>query len=211
MEHVASQYPFPGTWGGPGEAERGTLEKGEKTPRGFEARERGINCSYALYTDKYDVFGEKGQKKALKGEGKIAEEARKEVLSVTRDIPIRDILTLPYVQVFMSEPEIDVNEILSHDTPLIIPKGQQPLEELVRKKNMELFRKIRGKLLEEHSGKVAVIANGEYIIGRTSDEAIRRAREKFPNDKPKIIWKIKEEEKRPRVPRVGGIRVRHRK
>jgi hypothetical protein len=75
-------------------------------------------------------------------------------------------------------------------------------------KNLEFFHKIKDILIAEHSGKVAVIAKGNHIIAENSDEAIKLARAKFSDEEPKIIWEIKEEEKIPRIPRLGGIRRR---
>lgn len=82
---------------------------------------------------------------------------------------------------------------------------------ILEERNTGLLHDIRDEMLKEHFGEVVVIARGEYIIAETFDDAIKAAREKFPDEEPKIIWRIGEEEEVPRVPRVGGIRVRHRK
>lgn len=82
---------------------------------------------------------------------------------------------------------------------------------ILEERNTRLLHDIQDEMLKEHFGEVVVIARGECIIAETFDDAIKAAREKFPDEEPKIIWRIGEEEGVPRVPRVGGIRVRRKK
>jgi len=72
---------------------------------------------------------------------------------------------------------------------------------ILEERNTRLLHDIRDEMLKEHFGEVVVIARGEYRLGKNLEEAVKIAKEDFPNEKHRIIWDTKH---KARIPRMRG-------
>jgi len=259
LGELQSQYPFHRTLEGYREPERGMLEEGKKTPRGFEVGEEETEPLYATSVRRKGSFARKESGFIMYGVTRGFEAGEKETEFSYASSFGEKHLEMSKKRVKVGERmhrwvgmqvgtamidacEMYAGESTTEDFPFLkLAAGRTLASEVMRggdtgllqeykekeDRNIRLFHDIRNKILaernttllhdilnemlREHFGEVVVIARGEYVIAETFDDAIKAAREKFPDEEPKIIWRIGEEEEVPRVPRVGGIRVRHRK
>ncbi|MBC8522287.1 MAG: hypothetical protein H8D26_09955 [Methanomicrobia archaeon] len=255
MENVASasffgkpqlQYLPQGIWGWYGEVKRGMLGKGEKTLKGFEAREEETKNPYTAeklfsqqaaekvpFAEEYIGISKKGGETMHKREGMQVGMTMINAYKICAGESATGEFALyaKHAATIKAKPKV---ALLYEERPLLQGAGWPLAPEVMGgrdtrllsgykvkgEKNIRLFHDIRNKILEErntgllhdirdemlkeHFGEVVVIARGENIIAETFDDAIKAAREKFPDEEPKIIWRIGEEEEVPRVPRVGG-------
>jgi len=194
-----SQYPFQGTLEGYGELERGMLEEAEKTPGGFKPR-------YATYVRRKGSFAKKESGFNMYSVARGFEAGKEEIeppyaSSVGGKRKRVKVGERMRRRVGVGMKMIDAYEIAHEERELLQGAGWPLAPEVMSERDTRLLNDIRDEILKEHFGEIVVIARGEYRLAKNFEEAVKIAKEDFPNEKHRIIWDTKHKAK---VPRMRG-------